>query len=62
MSHARAALAALTAALLLAAPASAKTSTPALLPFPSDAYTVKDSSSPTGRHLAFKSAQMPRNK
>jgi hypothetical protein len=62
MSHARAALAALSAALLLGAPASAKTTTPALLPFPSDAYTVKDGSTPTGRHLAFTTAQMPRNK
>jgi hypothetical protein len=60
MSQARAAVAAFVAALIVAAPAAAKT--PALLPFPSNAYTVKDSSTPTGLHLRFTKAQMPRNK
>ena len=48
------------AALAVAAPAGAAT-TPSLLPFPSDAYTARSSSTPTGRVLAFKSAQMPKN-
>ena len=48
------------AALAVAAPAGAAT-TPSLLPFPSDAYTARSAKTPTGRVLAFKSAQMPKN-
>ena len=48
-------------ALLLLAPASASAAGNSLLPWPSDAYTRPDKSSPTGRRLALKPAQMPRN-
>src|SRR3954454_7483057 len=55
-----------TAATLLAllaftAPAAAAT-TPKLLPFPNNAFTVKDKHTATGIRLHFKAAQMPRNK
>ncbi|MCB0830315.1 MAG: hypothetical protein KDB64_05285 [Solirubrobacterales bacterium] len=33
-----------------------------MLPFPDDYYTVKDSSSPTGKRIHFTDAAMPRNK
>src|SRR5215207_6907310 len=33
-----------------------------LLPWPSDSYTRADKTTPTGRRLALKAAQMPRNK
>jgi hypothetical protein len=32
-----------------------------LLPFPSDSFTKKDKSKPTGLRLSFKASQMPRN-
>jgi hypothetical protein len=47
-------------ALLAAAP-TASAATARMLPFPSDAYTKADRSSPTGRVLDFRSALMPRN-
>src|SRR3954454_20208798 len=55
-----------TAATLLAllaftAPAAAAT-TPKLLPFPNNAFTVKDKHTATGIRLHFKAAEMPRNK
>jgi hypothetical protein len=73
-SHVRRA-AMLAAALLAVAPIPAHTATadPAgpgcdrlddgacLLPFPNDAFTRPDATSPTGRRLAFASGQMPRN-
>jgi hypothetical protein len=37
------------------------TSTPCLLPFPNDLYTVKDSSTPTGRRVHLPLAAMPVN-
>jgi hypothetical protein len=61
------------AALLLAPTAHAATAPPTgagcdrlddaacLLPFPNDAFTKADKKSPTGRVLAFKTKQMPRN-
>ncbi|MGZ4270733.1 MAG: hypothetical protein ACXVFN_07380 [Solirubrobacteraceae bacterium] len=52
--------AAVIAALAVAAPAGAAT-TSSMLPFPSDAYTARSTSTPTGRVLAFRRAQMPRN-
>jgi hypothetical protein len=49
------------AVLLAAAAPTASAATSRMLPFPSDAYTKTDRSSPTGRVLDFRSAQMPRN-
>jgi hypothetical protein len=53
-------LASVLAGLVLAAPAGAQTA-PSLLPFPSNAYTVKDRGTPTGVRLNFRRAEMPRN-
>src|SRR4051794_37017382 len=51
----------LLALLAFAAPAAAA-STPKLLPFPSNAFTVKDKHTATGIRLHLKAGQMPRNK
>jgi hypothetical protein len=68
-----AAVAAVLLGLVLAAPAAAFTASPkgkgcdrlddaaCLLPFPNDAFTRADKSTFTGRRLAFRSSQMPRN-
>jgi hypothetical protein len=55
-----AAAAAALVVVLPAAPAAAAQSP--LLPFPSNAYTVKDASTPTGLRVHLTKAEMPRNK
>src|SRR5919205_893402 len=55
-------IAAALAALVVVVPAAPAAAKVSLLPFPSNAYTVKDRSTPTGLRVHLTRAQMPRNK